>query len=664
MSRLKSHSRERKDRTAEQDMAEYRNFDLEAFDYDHKDGVETFRVRVLDSPAGEQRRQQAEEVRLPADLRKRLRQLERRKLSLAEIIALGETLGALLFPPCARDLLKGSVVATRQAGQRLRIRLRLHDYALASLPWEYVYPPSPDTPAEQKDRMGFLALDPHVSLVRYEPLGQAPGSLDPVGAAPLRLVALLADPREPGFDPLDLEKEQQTIAEALRDVPRLKAEFYPQATVTALSDALVHPAHIFHFAGHGQFTRGPGEAYGSVEGEGSILLHGEGGIAEPFPAEKLALCLRGRGIRLAVLGVCESGRRDAANAWSGIAPALTRAGIPAVLAQQLKIRDTSAVHFHRAFYRTLAAGGSVDQAVTDGRLAIVNHSADDERDWGVPVLYLCLDTPDAVLFLRPGDAETRVEAAPVVLSTYHHPPTARHPLFGRQGQLDGVTAALRAGQTVLLYGMGGIGKTALAAAVAERLLKERACQDGLLWVSDVGKAPLTALCDAVARHLKDEDIPRLPAAAKPDATCALLQGRDLLLVLDDLAAPEVAQAFLRGCQPRGRPLLATSRHWQRGFDRDERVDKLERPDATALFRHLAGQPTADGLVEAVCGVLEDHPLALVIAAGRLRGEALPLARLHERLANEKERLKALKLGEGKDVNVWASLRLSYQDLDE
>ena len=53
--------------------------------------------------------------------------------------------------------------------------------------------------ADQKTVLGFLALDRRVSLVRYEVLAQAPGTLDPVDSSPLRLVALLSSPNDPQF---------------------------------------------------------------------------------------------------------------------------------------------------------------------------------------------------------------------------------------------------------------------------------------------------------------------------------------------------------------------------------------------------------------------------------------------------------------------------------
>jgi hypothetical protein len=386
---------------------QYRNLDLEAFDYHRaEDGVGRFRVRVTGSPAGEQKHANAEEVTIPPDLRKRLRRLEKRTLDLPRMIALGEDLAGLLFPPRARELLMLSR-AGLDDDEGLRIRLKVHTYALADLPWEYVYIPRPDTPPDQKGLDGFLVLDRRVSLVRYEVMGQRLVSLDPVGAGPLRLVVLLADPDTPGYPHLDLDVERQNIEQALEEVPEISAEFYPDATVETLEDALTREAHVFHFSGHGQFEGDLGVAFGSVEGEGSVVLVGDDGGPFPFAAEKLAQNLRGRGVRLAVLGACEVGHRDQVNAWTGVVPALTRAGIPAVVGMQYTIRDRNAVAFSRRFYRALAAGQPIDAAVTDGRLAIFNRSGDDERDWGVPVLYL--RTGEGVLF---PSARTAPQAEP------------------------------------------------------------------------------------------------------------------------------------------------------------------------------------------------------------------------------------------------------------
>jgi hypothetical protein len=376
----------------------YRNLDLELSDYRAESGAEHFCVRVLDSPQGNQRTDLADAVVLPAKLRKRLGTLERGKLSLTEMISLGKELGDSLFPPRARWFLDQSRGMLGD-DEGLRIRLRLETYALADLPWEYAYISLLDTPAGQKSAIGFLVLDRRTSLVRYEVLGQSPGTLHPVGAGPLRMVVLLADPRVREYHELDLEAELGNIQKTVGDVPDIQLDPYMHTTRQILLDAVQKGnAHLLHFAGHGEFQGDQGQAYGTVEGEGYLVLEGNG-KADLFDADTLALLLRGRGVRLAVLGACETGRRDGVNAWTGVVPALTRAGIPAVVGNQYRIKDKNAITFSRSFYRALTGGESIDAAVTDGRQAIFALSGAADRDWGVPVLHLRAE--EGVLFPKP-----------------------------------------------------------------------------------------------------------------------------------------------------------------------------------------------------------------------------------------------------------------------
>jgi hypothetical protein len=241
------------------------------------------------------------------------------------------------------------------------------------LPWEYLYV---DRAGGGDGMDGFLALDPRVAIVRHEVLAFPPQP--PQITGDIKLVIALASAEGP---PLELAKEKADLEEALAGQEGITPLFLEDATLDEVQ-AAIPGAGIFHFAGHGLFTREMGDLPGTYCGSGALALDDQ-----PVAAEQFGVNLRGNGVRLAVLGGCETGRRDGISVWSGVAPALVKAEVPAVVANQYSILDTCAIAFSRQFYRALVGGLSIERAVTAGRIAAYN-AAPDERDWGVPVLYI------------------------------------------------------------------------------------------------------------------------------------------------------------------------------------------------------------------------------------------------------------------------------------
>jgi hypothetical protein len=366
-----------------------------------KQRIGHFSVRVLGSPAGEMKPEEAVLVSYDdKQLQIGLQQLETRALDKAGLIALGRALALLLLPPKqegassgVRELLAASLAQLGpEDGVRLRLRLPPQ---LAALPWEYIYV---DRAGGGEGMDGFLMLDPRVAIARHEAL-PAPPSL-PLTSGPLKVVAALASAE--GLPQLDLGKEQRDLEAAFDGQPAIQSVFLEDATLDEIQQAIAG-AEVFHFAGHGVFSRQMGDLPGTYTGTGKLALYDQA-----VDAEQLGINLRGNGVRLAVLGGCETGRRDGVNVWSGIAPALIKQQIPAVLANQLPIKDACAIAFSKHFYGALVGGLPIERAVAAGRIAAYNADKDG-RDWGVPVLYM--RDADGVLFGGAADTGVRDQAA-------------------------------------------------------------------------------------------------------------------------------------------------------------------------------------------------------------------------------------------------------------
>jgi len=213
---------------------------------------------------------------------------------------------------------------------------------------------------------------------------------------------------------------------------------------------------------------------------------------------------------------------------------------------------------------------------------------------------------------------------------------------GRRAELARVRDALEGARLVTLTGPGGIGKTRLALRVASGA--GRAFDDGV-WLAELGVLRDPGLVvDEVARSfgLSDRSV-RWAVASLAD----YLQARRVLLVLDQCehladACAVLADALLRSCP--GLRILATSRHVLGvagevtvpvppmpvpGVDDPNEPGELLRFEAVRLFAERAAAVLPGFAVDAangaavagVCRVLDGIPLALELAAVRLRSLA-------------------------------------------
>jgi predicted ATPase/DNA-binding SARP family transcriptional activator len=318
-----------------------------------------------------------------------------------------------------------------------------------------------------------------------------------------------------------------------------------------------------------------------------------------------------------------------------------------------------------AFYR---AGRQQDalEAYRDARRVLADHLGVDPS----PALR---ELERAVLRQDPSLA---VHAAtPAFRPSLPSPTTS---LIGRRLEIAAVEAILRRDgiRLVTLTGPGGTGKTRLALAVAEHLA--RGSRDGAAFVdlSSIREAEL--VLTAVARSLGLEG---------PQEVGPRLGSSSLLLVLDNLeqiaadVAPLVADLLARA--PRLR-ILATSRVPLRVRGEQEYpvaplpvaaptrpLVELEASEAVALFATRAAAVDHEfaltakcaPIVARICGRLDGLPLAIELAAARVR--TLPLPALEQRL----DRALDLLVDGARDLpprqrTLRATLDWSFDLLDE
>jgi hypothetical protein len=326
----------------------------------------------------------------------------------------GERLGQLLFTP---QLAAAFQQACGRAGASGRVRIGLwisNECAeLQAFDWERVF-------FDYNGVSESLACSPMTPFSRYTGLPRPEGQALISEGRLLRVLLAVANPTDlpPGYDPIAVEQELQSVVDVLGKIERVQLTILPgrtaadtaafphyndlavewrkrftviegPATVDVLKQNLVQQ-DIVHLLAHGRYDRKAG---------GSLLyLEDEKGSALPAPDTQIVeLLTQLRPVpALLYLDSCEQSRHPEGDgrAFVGLGPKLVQAGFPAVVAMQKKVPMELANQLRRQFYRDLLDHGCVDLALNQSRGLLYDSGS---ADWSIPVLFLRV--PNGQLFL-------------------------------------------------------------------------------------------------------------------------------------------------------------------------------------------------------------------------------------------------------------------------
>lgn len=463
----------------------------------------------------------------------------------AVLVRAGTALGRCFLDGAAGQALADEIAAATEGGASVRLAVDTPDARLAGLPWEALVLPGQVAP---------LVLQDRVEMYRTVALEHPPPAIQVRG--PLRILAVIASPDVGGGGLLDYEEELSAILSAVNPARRADGAFVEVlnwGSLSAIRAALLERRyHILHISCHAQpgalvlenaagnadlvtAERFAAEALPADRGVPLVVLAGcstalapsretvapDARAAEPHPQgtadgeEDGAHAAEGVADSDAGLASSEDAAAETAEALEGVARALLGRGVPAVVAMTAPVTDRYATTFAAAAYQQLATREDPVPlaAVSDARRAAETaRRALPEGDpgaaiaeWATPVLMQA--GPPLTLFRRADGLEPL--DVPAALGFDSAMVVRRVGKFvGRRAELRNLLGALRSTKAgVVIHGIGGVGKSTLAAQLVEQLGPDRGLVVGVSGATSlIAELVLETLRSALVAHAIDRGL--------------------------------------------------------------------------------------------------------------------------------------------------------------
>jgi tetratricopeptide (TPR) repeat protein len=369
------------------------------------------------------------------------------------LYGVGQALAESFFPsPLVEQLSKFlSHAAERDTNIRLGILTSHHE----NLPWEALLDPLSAKP---------LILRPDINLYR-----RGEGRQPTPNPGPLRIVVAISAPIQGLGLTLDYERELRNVIAAVRGARANDATVHlvQFATPAAISRAVQeHRPHILHISAHGA--------------PGIVMLEDDLGNANPVAPQGFAEIVAQNGFAPSVITLSSCHSAASIEDVPSFDQTLMSAGVSAVIGTQGTVTDSYATRLFARVYAELAAdqGMEVIEALANARRVVnkeLESPADRDRKVGVLGEW-------TVASVAAGNSEVRLDLSGGVLSTSDVIEHVELPglqlrevgnFVGRRFELRRLPQILGAenGESVIIYGIGGIGKSTLAGEIVIRVLE-------------------------------------------------------------------------------------------------------------------------------------------------------------------------------------------------
>jgi CHAT domain-containing protein len=280
--------------------------------------------------------------------------------------------GSSLFKSVFNGEVLDCFASLRHENIRLRLYFKKRELDLLRIPWEFMF-----------DGRHFLSANPKVSMTRV--LKGISRNTKKVVGNKLKMLAVISSPLDlPESHRLHAGKERMIIHQAIAGAyvsDSIEIDFVEKATLRNIQEMLdIGEYHIFHFTGHGIYSRKERTCF--------LLFEDEFGSAIRVDNERIADFLsRHESLCLVVLSGCQTALAMGHRVLGDLPAPLLMKEIPAVVAMQYTVTNYSAMDLARTFYSGIANGFPLDVALTKARRALLRNKREGLVDFGTPILY-------------------------------------------------------------------------------------------------------------------------------------------------------------------------------------------------------------------------------------------------------------------------------------
>ncbi len=480
---------------------------------------------------------------------------------------------------------------------------------------------------------------------------------------PLRVLLIVSRPTDAHF--IDPRNSIMPMLDALAAIPdgQVTVDFCDPPTLPQLEKNISQarkekkPYHIVHFDGHG--------TYMPKTGVGALAFENEQAKTELVPGTRLGDLLSRLDVPLVLLEACRGSDLSDQPVFGSVAPALLESGVGSVIAFSHSVHVKAARILVERFYQELTGGMSVGQAVEEARSALradpsryLHYGPDadsiDLEDWFIPQLYQV--GPDLSLVGEDAQASTDEDDtrsyAPQPLPGF--PPEPLYKFHGRALEMLELERAFRKHAGVVVSGMGGMGKTALAREAAGWWRRTHLFETAV-FCSFEQKAGAERVVQLLGQSLEGDDFGARSSDEQWQRAIDLFHKNRVLMVwdnfestlpiyqtgeddgatgssplhFDDDARTRLHQLYRELTQgtPKGR-ILVTCRPEETGLPgiKEYSLKGLKRPDSLHLLAAVLDQKGIDTdrkgyerhEIDALLDKLEDHPLSLALVTPHLK----------------------------------------------